>query len=760
MEFWHKSSTGIKAAIVVGAGLVLILLIALIVNFSNRGTESGQAPEPIATVTGVVTVAPPEPTIVPPTPETGAPTVTAMGIVNVRSGPGVNYPRIGLLIDGQTANAIGRSADSAWWVIEFPVPPDNQGWVAAEYITATSVENVPIIQAPTLPEPTAAPPVPITDWRGEYFANQDLAGDPMLVRNDAAINFNWGTNPPAPGMPAANWSARWTINRNVPAGTYRFSAWVDDGLRILVDNQLVLDGWQTGPARNYTVDVNVTAGAHQVRVEYFQTTGGALLQLDIGYIEGYPEWKSEYFSNPNLEEPPIVVRNEQNINYDWGAAPPVSGIPANNWSARWTRTFYLESGDYTIMADVEGAVRLWMDGRILIDSWDAAGSRALQVDTGAVNAGNHEIKIEYFKLTGNGHLTVTAQEADGDPIPPTAVIQGPTRGSVGEELQFTSTGSTVAVGSHVVAADWDFGDGTAISGVSISHVYQAPGVYQIKLTVTDDKGLSDTTSQQVNIADAAVTPPPPQPPVAVIDAPQQAEAGETITFYAGNSQSVSPILTYAWNFGDGAVGDAETVEKIYAEPGVYTVNLTVIDDQGLRSDAQQQIAIREAAPTTEPTGQPTAAPTALPTVAPTQPVGPTPAEPTPEVTPPPAETPVEPEPTVAPTEPPPSPGDGTPTQPVQPVIEVTIDGVQAPIEEVNGVKTITVPAGATFQIDASQAVATNPALTLSWDMGDGQPPLTGPVIQYSYAQPGTYPVVVTVSDGEGNAQTNWQVVVQ
>jgi uncharacterized protein YgiM (DUF1202 family) len=153
MEFWHKSSTGIKAAIVVGAGLVLILLIALIVNFSNRGTESGQAPEPIATVTGVVTVAPPEPTIVPPTPETGAPTVTAMGIVNVRSGPGVNYPRIGLLIDGQTANAIGRSADSAWWVIELPnyVAPDGRGWVSADYVTVSNAEDVPIIEAPPLP---------------------------------------------------------------------------------------------------------------------------------------------------------------------------------------------------------------------------------------------------------------------------------------------------------------------------------------------------------------------------------------------------------------------------------------------------------------------------------------------------------------------------------------------------------------------------------------------------------------------------------
>ncbi len=405
------------------------------------------------------------------------------------------------------------------------------------------------------------------------------------------------------------------------------------------------------------------------------------------------------------------------------------------------------------MVDVEGGVRLWMDDNMLIDSWDGQGSRQLQADTGAVNAGNHQFKIEYFKATGNGHLIVSGQEADGDPIPPTAVIQGPTRGNVGEELRFTSTGSSVAVGSHVVAADWDFGDGTAINGVSVSHAYQAPGVYLVKLTITDDKGLSDTTSQQVSIVDAAVTPPPPQPPVAVIDAPAQAEVGETVTFYAGGSQSVNPILTYAWNFGDGSVGDAETVEKVYAEPGVYTVNLTVIDDQGLRSDAQQQIAIREAA-------QPTAEPTVQPTAEPTQPVEPTPAEPTPEGTPPPAETPVEPEPTAAPTEPPATPGDGTPVQPVQPVIEVTIDGAQVPIEEVDGVKTITVPTGVIFQIDASQAVATNPALTLSWDMGDGQPPLTGPVIQYSYAQPGTYPVTVTVSDGEGSAQTTWQVIVQ
>ena len=91
---------------------------------------------------------------------------------------------------------------------------------------------------------------------------------------------------------------------------------------------------------------------------------------------------------------------------------------------------------------------------------------------------------------------------------------------------------------------------------------------------------------------------------------------------------------------------------------------------------------------------------------------------------------------------------------------MTINGEPVPVKEVNGVKTITVPARAVFQIDASEAIAANPALTLSWDMGDGQPPLTGPVTQYSYAQPGTYPVTVTASDGESSVQTNWQVTVQ
>jgi hypothetical protein len=71
------------------------------------------------------------------------------------------------------------------------------------------------------PTPT---PVPIVTWRGEYFANRDLAGAPVLVRDDADVNFDWRAAAPAPQLAADNFSARWTRSLNFTAGAYRFYA--------------------------------------------------------------------------------------------------------------------------------------------------------------------------------------------------------------------------------------------------------------------------------------------------------------------------------------------------------------------------------------------------------------------------------------------------------------------------------------------------------------------------------------------------------
>ena len=97
-----------------------------------------------------------------PEPEDGEPmgTVTAPDGVFIRTGPGTDYPTIGAAPFGETGEIVGRSEDGQWWVANYPEAPDGQGWVAAEFIEATNVENVPVVSAPSL-----EPSLTLTPWQ-------------------------------------------------------------------------------------------------------------------------------------------------------------------------------------------------------------------------------------------------------------------------------------------------------------------------------------------------------------------------------------------------------------------------------------------------------------------------------------------------------------------------------------------------------------------------------------------------------------------
>jgi len=71
-------------------------------------------------------------------------------------------------------------------------------------------------------------------------------------------------------------------------------------------------------------------------------------------------------------------------------------------------------------------------------------------------------------------------------------------------------------------------------------------------TVTDEQDLTDTVGIQVRVDETAIPPAPDQPPVAVITAPAQGLLDEPIIFDAANSQSANPIVSFAWQFGDGS----------------------------------------------------------------------------------------------------------------------------------------------------------------------------------------------------------------
>ncbi len=545
-----------------------------------------------------------------PTRRTGAPYIRANENVPIQSGPGNDYPTIGYMAQGLIAEVSGVSPDAAWWMIVYPPGPSGQGWVSAAYVTAQNTGNVPVVQPAPAPGPTAAPPVAITDWRGEYFDNRDLQGEPVLVRNDAKIDFDWSGNSPDPTVPGENFSVRWTISRDMPAGTYRFSIWVDDGVRLWVDDSLVVDDWRDGVARNVTADVNWTQGVHSARVEYFQGGDAALIHMNVGYLDQFPDWKSEYFDNPDVAGDPVLLRNETNISYNWGTGSPAPGVPADNFSVRWSRRTFFEEGEYTVWVDVAGGVRVWIDGVLLIDSWTSEPLRALSAEAGKISEGDHDIRVDYLKTTGHGQIVASASKVQSADGPPKAGINGATEAQAGQPVSFNARSSSVAAGSYISTYQWDFGDGTTASGVDVVHIFTAAGVYEVRLTVTDDKGRGDTGGHQTQINPADTPPVEGEPPTAIIMAPGDGVVGQPVTFDASNSQSTNPILSYSWRFGDGTTANAVVANTTYHAPGVYNVILVLTDNLGLQGSANAQINIvgAEGEETPVPTVEP--APTA------------------------------------------------------------------------------------------------------------------------------------------------------
>jgi heat shock protein HslJ len=159
-----SSSNTLVTVLAVALVIVIIALVALVailvLGDSSDGTDEGAvAPPPDITVVPTSEVVTPQP---------GEPTamVIAPGGVNVRTGPGRQYPIILTAPLGAQGEIVGVSQDATWWVIRVPGAPNNQGWLAAEYVRAENVGNVPVLQPPPPPTPAASPtpaPTPAPD---------------------------------------------------------------------------------------------------------------------------------------------------------------------------------------------------------------------------------------------------------------------------------------------------------------------------------------------------------------------------------------------------------------------------------------------------------------------------------------------------------------------------------------------------------------------------------------------------------------------
>jgi PKD repeat protein len=144
----------------------------------------------------------------------------------------------------------------------------------------------------------------------------------------------------------------------------------------------------------------------------------------------------------------------------------------------------------------------------------------------------------------------------------------------------------------ITSYSWNFGDGGTGTGVTASHSYTATGTFNATLTVTNDRGLSASTTQAVTVGVSAA------PAGDWVNSPVSPAVGDSVTF---NADKVLPapgrtIVQYSWNFGDGTTGSGVVTTHVYTTANQYVVVLSVLDDAGQKTVISHNLTVTSGSP--------------------------------------------------------------------------------------------------------------------------------------------------------------------
>jgi PKD repeat protein len=134
----------------------------------------------------------------------------------------------------------------------------------------------------------------------------------------------------------------------------------------------------------------------------------------------------------------------------------------------------------------------------------------------------------------------------------------------------------------ITSRSWNFGDGGSSSATNPSHTYASGGIFSVTLTVTDNDGATDSETENVTVADANEDP----------NASFTFSCtGLDCNFTDQSSDSDGSIVSRFWSFGDGSSSTAQNPSHSYSSAGVYSVKLTVTDNDGASDDQSQSVTV-------------------------------------------------------------------------------------------------------------------------------------------------------------------------
>jgi hypothetical protein len=250
--------------------------------------------------------------------------------------------------------------DALWYRLK-----DRNRWVPS-----ANIKGYPPVTVPLVPNHESSlsicpkiPQIPANHWRAEYFSNHELKGNPVFVEDlgDGRLDGSWGRGAPS-NTPPDNFSARMTTIRYFASGDYLIKAQADDGIRVSVNEQLLIDKGEKAFISFFCNYFHSKGGKYPVKVEYREDGVLAYLSFDIQPKESASisdckfeepvkgsEWNSSFFRwEKNLEQPYVDFYNvdkigvlnlgsnrrsdgKPGIQKNWGTGSPKNdfGIPAD-----------------------------------------------------------------------------------------------------------------------------------------------------------------------------------------------------------------------------------------------------------------------------------------------------------------------------------------------------------------------------------------------------------------------------------------------
>ena len=229
------------------------------------------------------------------------------------------------------------------------------------------------------------------------------------------------------------------------------------------------------------------------------------------------------------------------------------------------------------------------------DFGDGSSSTAQNPSHTYSAVGTYAVALTATTAVGSNTATKTSYiQVAAAPVAPTVDFSAaPTSGFVPLAVNFTDLSTNG--GAPITSRVWSFGDGGSSTTQNPSHTYTTEGVYTVSLTATNSAG-SNTTTKTSFIHAAHV---PVAPVAAFSGTPTSGDAPLTVQFTDQSTPGSAPITSHLWNFGDASTSTAASPSHVFANPGTYTVSLTVTTPDGADSETKASY-VTVAAPPTKP----------------------------------------------------------------------------------------------------------------------------------------------------------------